>query len=126
MNRINKKRHAEKRAVFLWRLTSDHRPCERLNVAGSVAVLLPRILTGPGRLVGAHPHLRLVHVRLQHHPAAQRRSASSGTDADTAGCTSVRDPLSTHARKLGSNRGAKRPSLISRVTKNRLKDLGER
>jgi hypothetical protein len=68
--------------------------------------------------------LEVAHARPA--PAAQRRSASCGTEAGTAGCTSVRNPLSTHARWLGSNRGASSPSLISRVTKNRLKDLGER
>jgi len=58
--------------------------------------------------------------------AAHRRSASCGTEARSAGCTSTRNPLSTHARWLGSNRGASSPSLISRVTKNRLKVKGER
>jgi len=37
--------------------------------------------------------------------SAQRLSASRGTEARTAGCTGARNPLSTHARWLGSNRG---------------------
>src|SRR5262249_12698506 len=50
----------------------------------------------------------------------QRLSASCVTDALTDGCTSVNGPLWTHARWLGAKRGARRPSLISRVTAKRL------
>jgi hypothetical protein len=56
----------------------------------------------------------------------QRSSESSPADALTTGVTGTRTPVRTHARWLGAKRGAKSPSLISRVTAKRLKTVGGR
>src|SRR5262249_42722833 len=53
-------------------------------------------------------------------------SASRGTEAGTEGRTNVTGPLRTYARWKGAKRGASNPSLISRVTANRLNALGGR
>src|SRR5207344_3616421 len=53
-------------------------------------------------------------------------SPSLEIEAGTAGLTRARDPLKTHARWLGARRGARRPSLSSRVTAKRLNAVGGR
>ena len=53
-----------------------------------------------------------------------RSSASRPAEAGTAGLTATRMPLSTQPRWLGEKRGAKRPSLSSRVTAKRSKTVG--
>ena len=49
-----------------------------------------------------------------------RSSPSSPSEAGTDGLTGTSVPDNTHAFWLGANRGASSPSLISRVTANRL------
>src|SRR6516225_7544822 len=56
----------------------------------------------------------------------QRSSASRPADASTVGLTGTSTPDSTQARWLGAKRGARRPSLISRVTAKRLNTVGGR
>src|ERR1700730_12014846 len=50
------------------------------------------------------------------------RSSESRPAAATDGVTATREPDRTHALWLGENRGASKPSLISRVTAKRLND----
>src|SRR5690348_12524869 len=57
---------------------------------------------------------------------AQRSSESRPADAGTAGLTGTRVPVRIQARWLGAKRGASNPSLISRVTANRLKAVAGR
>src|ERR1700693_854994 len=52
-----------------------------------------------------------------------RSSESRLSEAGTAGLTRTRKPVTTQALWLGANRGARRPSLISRVTANRLREV---
>src|SRR5712672_267907 len=55
---------------------------------------------------------------------AQRSSPSRPVEAATVGSTGTRTPDKIHARWLGAKRGAKSPSLISRVTAKRLNTVG--
>src|ERR1700692_4902857 len=52
-----------------------------------------------------------------------RSSPSRPSDAGSAGVTATRNPVRTHALWLGANRGASKPSLISRVTAKRLNEV---
>src|SRR6202008_4437329 len=53
----------------------------------------------------------------------QRSSLSRPADAGRGGLTVMAPPVSPQARWLGANRGAREPSLISRVTAKRRNEV---
>ncbi len=77
-----------------------------------------------GHAIRVHPRV-LTQAVLGVQPP-HRSSASRPTEAGIAGNCGTSEPCSTQPRWLGANRGANRPSLISRVTAKRLKTVAGR